>query len=167
MKRIIQTAICLFGIFSVLPVAGYHHAPDSNLLEDDHSLHIPEHRSKTKSYATVKLKILDTSFLCREDDCTHHHKGCYLKIDYQLLANNLPDQKLGASVSCRVKLSYQTSHGYQLQSEQCEKSICHRLPDHQGTTGSVKVEFVFSRYEEVVFAHVDAIECGIDNIEPM
>lgn len=163
-KRLLTIGLTFLTFFSS---AAFGYTPSSLYqpfsLKD---LDIPSEKASVGSKReTIQLNVVDTHFLCAESECTHHHSGCRLEIEYLLSAENTLALDIGASVFCKASLRYQTSHGYELKSERCTRSQCHKLEEHAELNSSLVIGFNFSPYEEVVSVQVDSIECTIDTVE--
>ncbi|MGI9535562.1 MAG: hypothetical protein ACR2PB_00725 [Desulfocapsaceae bacterium] len=120
---------------------------------------------KAEQHESLRLNVTGAQLACSEDDCSHHHHGCALKISYHLSAELQPELDVGAQVVCQARLDYTTSHGYHLKTERCSLPSDHTLHHQDHIDSTIVVEFQFSPYEQVVDAQVDSIHCHIEQAE--
>lgn len=114
---------------------------------------------------SIRLDVTGAWLSCSEDDCSHHHQGCDLKIGYRLSSAVQSKLGIGAQVVCRARLDYLTGHGYRLQSERCSSPAGHTLHHQDQVESTIVVQFQFSPYEQVVDAQVGSIQCSIEDVD--
>lgn len=121
----------------------------------------PHQPSDETGQNRVDLQVTEAWLHCEDNGCSHH-EDCALEVYYRLSSALRSAQGIGARISCRVRLDYTTSHGYELQSERCSKSETHRLYHSDRVESSIIVDFRFSSYEQVVDVRVGSIQCSIE-----
>ena len=172
LRALILTLSCV--LFLQSPVfAVQQNAPvidpfDSDLLahfhkESEQQQQAPSTQSVHKE--TIRLKVTGANFSCSEDECSHYHNGCALEIHYSVTSGNHTGLDIGASIVCSARVNYVTDHGYKLRSERCSPPVDYTLKRDSHIDSNVVLDFQFSPYEEVIEAHVGAIQCHIEDAE--
>lgn len=114
----------------------------------------------------IRLNVVSTRFHCTESMCEHHYDNCIVEIDYELVAETRADLTFETSVSCTADITYGTGHGYILKSSTDATPDLHDLEPHALHTYHTTMCFAFSRYEEVITAQLDSVQCRIRSVEP-
>lgn len=113
----------------------------------------------------IRLSVVSTRFRCTESMCEHHYDNCVVEIDYELTAETSSALAFETSVSCTADITYGTGHGYILKSSVDSKPEFHDLEPHAPHTYHSSMCFAFSRYEEVITAQLDSVQCRIQSVE--
>ena len=174
LRGLILTLSCILllqsPVFAVQQNTPVIHSFHSELLAHFHKESEQQHQAPSQQSVqkeTIRLNVTRANFSCSEDECSHYHTGCALEIHYSVTSVNHTGLDVGASIVCSARVNYVTDHGYKLRSERCSPPVDYTLKRDSRIDSKVVLDFQFSPYEEVIEAHVGAIQCHIEDAEVM